>query len=101
LPVTGDGLLRAVIDNDAAGVFVLLKAGVDPNSRNSETKAGESPLFRVASCRPEIVRYLLDAGADVHVKDSFGRTPWDWVNGSRGPYAEEVLRALRQAGAAR
>lgn len=103
----GETLLDAVEKNDVAGVFILLRAGVDPNSR-SEMPAGHSPLFIIIpSTRPEITRLLLDAGADVKQKDKGGRVAWDWVRAAQwegdpvwAPFRLESLEMLRAAGAA-
>jgi HEAT repeat protein len=99
----GESLHRAVRENDIAGVFMLLKAGVDPNSPDS-TQAAPPPLCHVSPiARPEIVRLLLDFAADVNRKDKNGRTPLDWVAGRFNdrfrPFGEESLDMLRKAAA--
>ena len=59
-------------------VSILLKAGVNPNFRNSE---GFSLLnVAVANCRLEVVELLLQYGADANVEDSFlGTTPLSYA----------------------
>ena len=106
LSPSGSALGQAVDQNDAAGVYLLLKAGVDPNSRSS-SPASETPLFRVGrNTRPEIVRFLLDAGADPRLKDKFGRSVSDWVSSafsetrSSDPFGQESLEMIRTALAA-
>lgn len=97
-----DGLERAVKGNDLAGVYLLLKSGADPNARKSSPPA-DTPLFRVYSLtRPEIVRFLLDSGADPSLKDQFGRSAWDAVSRnfsdpSFTPFGQESLEMVRAA----
>jgi hypothetical protein len=104
LLANGETLLDAVWKDDVAGVFMLLKAGVDPNS-GSEMPAGHSALFIIGPrTRPEITRFLLDAGADVTRKDKSGKVPWDWVQDHWDerwvPFGKESIEMLRAAGAA-
>lgn len=99
----GESLHRAVVDRDIAGVFMILKAGVDPNAPASGA-AGQSPLCQVSTItRPEIVRLLLDFGADANRKDKNGLTPLDWAagrfNDAFRPFGDESLDMLRKAAA--
>lgn len=66
----------------AAGVEVLIKAGFDPSARarifNTD---GITPLhLAAANGRLEVVRQLLDAGADLEARDGeFNETPAEWA----------------------
>jgi hypothetical protein len=107
LTPSGEQLHAAVRHGDLAGVFLLLRAGVDANTR-APSPAGQTPLCLVSAfTRPEITRFLLDGGADPRFKDNFGRRPWDWAAGSFSdegvryqPFGKESLELLREAGAA-
>ena len=102
-----------------AALELLLKAGADINARITDTstytgriarrssmteRQGQTALFAVAqSGRAEIVRYFLEHGARIDVKDDMGRTPLDAASGNGGGRAgastEEVRTLLRNAAA--
>jgi ankyrin repeat protein len=104
-----------------AAMDLLLKAGADVNARITDTstytariarrssmteRQGQTALFTVAqSGRSEIVKYFLDHGARVDVKDDMGRTPLDAASGNGGgrggASTEEVRTLLRNAAAAK
>ncbi len=72
---TGDTLLHFYRSNPKR-LQLLLARGVDPNIK--DTEKGETPLLRV--CRGgvrelEVVKALIDAGADVNLADAEGSTP--------------------------
>lgn len=75
-PVDGNGstpLLVAARNDDAAQVRQLLKAGADPNVRNT---LGTTPLLEAAFLsNSEIIKALLDAGADPNAAGADGQTP--------------------------
>lgn len=75
-PVDGNGstpLLVAAGNDDAAQVRQLLKAGADPNVRNT---LGTTPLLEAAFLsNSEIIKALLDAGADPNAAGADGQTP--------------------------
>lgn len=57
-------------------VVLLLESGIDPDSPG----APSGPLHAAVSTqRTEIVRLLLDRGADIERRDRFGRTPLHWA----------------------
>jgi uncharacterized protein len=96
-------LLRAVIRNNGERVRRLLSEGVSPNAKND---CGISALTLAASGgSAEIVRELIQAGADVNVVDDFvPRTPLLWAIDDFGPddSAEDlynVVKLLAEAGA--
>lgn len=67
-------LLHYAINNsqDAGLIEVLLRYGVTPDHKNFR---GQTPLHFAARRAPEILKLLLDAGADVNIKDIKGQTP--------------------------
>lgn len=121
---------QAVKDGDLAAVTTELDAGFDPNHRDSYTNTplmvvedpriarrliaagadvnarnedGATPLIEAAkTCKLEVVRLLLQSGADVHVRDlSENRNALDWalVWFPEDKNYEEVVAVLRNAGA--
>jgi ankyrin repeat protein len=115
-PVAGG--VNAVIRYPAAArafaaMDLLLQAGADVNARITDTSSytgriarrssmterqGQTALFAAAQTgRGEIVRYLLDHGARVDLKDDMGRTPLDAASGNgggRGGASSEEIRTL-------
>jgi ankyrin repeat protein len=79
---------------------ILRQAGADVNARITDTSSytariarrsqmtdrqGQTALFVAAqAARADIVRYLLDHGARLDVKDDMGRTPMDAASGNTG-----------------
>ena len=67
-------IFQAAKAGDARAVERLLAAGTDPNAK--EPKAGYTPLHIAAfSGRTEVVRVLLDHGAQVDARDNMDMTP--------------------------
>lgn len=85
-------LCRAVINCDATHVKALLEAGADPDTR---FLSGVPVLAHTAGV-PEIVRLLIEAGANIEVLDNDGKRPlhfaaeWGTV---------KTVKALLEAGA--
>jgi Ankyrin repeats (3 copies) len=78
--------------NDARVARLLIAHGADPNSR--ESSRGFTPLHRASRFgRIEIVRLLIEHGANVEAKDDEGRTPLDWA---RGEQREEIIKLLSE-----
>jgi len=72
-------------------VNLLLEAGAPVNVADDR---GLTPLMMAANSRNkslELVRALLDRGADIHDKDEFGRTAADWAQAGARP---EIIAAL-------
>ncbi len=73
-------------------VKLLVKNGADVNARTKpgvETGAfmrdvrtkGETPLHRAAAyCDAEIIKYLIDNGADKETRDANGDSPMTWAS---------------------
>ena len=85
-------LCRATTRFNAKEVVpVLVEAGSDVNARSV---GKETPLHGAAFCGDlQTVRYLVEHGADVTVKEWQGKTPRDCVQGT-GPDADEMRRLL-------
>lgn len=87
----------AADDDTTKDVLVaeLLAQGQDPNDRDY---AGFTPLHAAAQYdRPDAVRALLDAGAEVNVRDDDGNTPLMYA--VRSPWTSpEVVQLLRDRG---
>jgi ankyrin repeat protein len=68
----GTGVLHLMAKRgDAASVSWLIQHGADPNSRWSHWDADVTPLhLAVLANHPDVARVLLDAGADLTLKDT-------------------------------
>jgi ankyrin repeat protein len=98
--VLGPGPPPNVIALSLETMEILRQAGADVNARISDVtsltariartntmteRQGQTALFLAAETgRTEVVRYLLDHGARVDIKDDMGRTPIDMIKGSEG-----------------
>lgn len=107
---TGENALHYTLSktsemNDRAEIVkVLIGAGIDVNKKTFAGKStlcfmrdaylkGESPLHRAAAYgNVAIIKMLLDAGAEVSMKDANGDTPLSW--GSWHLRDSDVLRLL-------
>ena len=89
-------LINAVIDGDDARVRRLLDRGAEPDDVDN---AGWCALhFAAQECSETMVRLLLDAGASLELRESYGNTPlWRAVSNYRG--GAEVISILLEAGA--
>jgi ankyrin repeat protein len=67
-------LVDAAIDGDRATVDELLAGGTDPDGLHPE-KRSTALIEAATKGHIEIVRSLIEAGADVNLRDSDGRTP--------------------------
>ena len=94
-PLTGEtplhvAALRGFADGSSDCIRLLLKAGantnvhtkvnvVTPSLASGTTVCGETPLhFAAAFGDEEMVRLLIDAGADIHAENAHGETPRIW-----------------------
>ena len=89
---SGYGLLRLSSLGGKIGA-VFLQGYSDPNPR---TRLGFTPLHQAAalSKSPAIITLLLDAGADVNIRDKSGKTPWDYAKENPALKGTRVLRRL-------
>ena len=103
--VLGPGPPADVVERSMETMDILLEAGADVNARITDTSSltariarsssmtgrqGQTALFFAAQVgRIEVVRYLLDRGAEVDVVDDSGRTLLDAARGNGGGRQEE------------
>jgi ankyrin repeat protein len=81
----------AAFKGNLAMVKSFLEAGAPVNVADDR---GLTPLMMAANSKsknPEVVRLLLDRGADVEAKDEFGRAAADWARAGGGP---EIVKML-------
>ena len=97
-------LLQTVVFRCASAVTELIKCGAAVNhclsfSASALPDVPLSPLM-VAACfrRPEVVQILLQAGADVNLKDAEGHTALDYARFDPKP-SRKVIALLEQCGA--
>jgi ankyrin repeat protein len=79
------------------GVRWLLAHGADPDVRCGREQETSLHVAARQGRRPEVVRLLLDHGADVHARRDDGRTAWELA---RRAGHEELVALLEEAGAA-
>lgn len=86
--------LIALLTGDIAKATLLLARGADPNARGS---CGRPPLFyAIQGHHPDVLRWLLREGADVHQSDEFGSTA---LNEAVEEDDHECVEILLDAGA--
>ena len=78
-----------------AAVKSFLAAGIDPNVRDDE--GGTALIAAVTGNQGDIVKLLLDKGADVNAKNKNGETALFWAPPMEG--AGDVIRLLLEKGA--
>lgn len=85
-------LIEAVKNNDINKINSILKSG--KADINSKDKYCETALM-IASCKGnlEIVKLLVDNGADINIKNNNGKTALDLAD------SEEIKEVLRKTGA--
>lgn len=74
-----DALADKVVDKDIAGIENLLSDGIDINTKQPST--GATVLMLACSYQDfeDVVRFLIDHGADVNAKSDDGKTPLTWA----------------------
>ncbi len=88
--------MNAVVDGDDARVRRLLDHGANPDDVD---KAGWCALhFAAQECSETMVRMLVDAKANLELREKYGNTPlWRAVSNYKG--GAEVISTLLKAGA--
>jgi ankyrin repeat protein len=101
----GTALHEASVNGHTDIVRALLAQGARPNVANAQ---GQPPLMLACVCagprktcpwRPDIVRLLIAARADVNTRDARGETALSWATGGTKAERDEVKQLLRNAGA--
>ena len=89
-------LHHAAFDGQIDMIRDLLKAGARANAQDS--RGVLALTFAVSSdhANPQVVRALIDAGADVNAAAKTGETPLDWADKFGHP---EIIAMLKKAGA--
>jgi len=99
----GTALQEAALNNHANIVRALLIKGAKPNDTN---ELGQTPLMMACNCsgprqscpeRAEIVKLLIDAGANVNAKDAHGFSGSRLVIGGTKAERDQVKQLLKNA----
>lgn len=91
-------LHQAAFDGQLDMVSDLLRAGARANAQDSRGVAALTFAVSSDHANPEVVRALIDAGADVNAAAKTGETPLDWAAKFGHP---EIIAMLKKAGAKR
>ena len=92
----GMTLLHAAIDHECPEIaYMLISGGAEVNPPECAGKDA-SPLHFAANGTPELVKMLLDAGADVHALDDEQSSPLHWAAEMKDP---AITMLLLEAGA--
>lgn len=101
-------LTDACLSGRAGIVGLLVKAGADLNKRcevrlkgTRGTTVATPLIIAVWEGHAEVVKLMLQAGANLTAKDSSGRTAMDWARASRKESAAQILSLLEHAGGLR
>ncbi|XP_034938412.1 L-asparaginase 1-like [Chelonus insularis] len=87
-------MMQAVLSRDLAKIVSLKNNGADVSQLNIDSRT----VLHIACCEGDInmVKALLEMGANVHIKDRFDRTPL--TEAVENDY-HEIIKLLRQCGA--
>jgi ankyrin repeat protein len=91
-------LCWALLCGRQAVIPILLASGADPNYVGHPSTRGSSAMVAAAQSTPEIVRLLLENGADPTVVDQDGRNMLEWAGNN--PIHGEAIIALLSSGTA-
>jgi ankyrin repeat protein len=88
-------LLIASVTHSTETIKALLDVGANPNVRDSLSRL--SPLHNICRAQPlnpEIIRVLINKGAQVDAMDSTGKTPMSYLHDNRIEEEKETLKAI-------
>lgn len=89
---------HAIHEDDVVIIETLLKKGANPNLRDSET--GETLLMSAARySTPEVVKALIDGGADVNARNKSGQTALTLADNKDNLWRKEIVTLLKTHGA--
>ncbi|TAL28220.1 MAG: peptidase C14, partial [Nitrospirae bacterium] len=97
----GTGLTQAAKEGDIAALQKLLDEGADINESGLGTKMGGPPIIHAAYyCRSEVVKYLINRGADINAISVPRSSGWRALHlAAWGSDCTEVVKLLLDAGA--
>lgn len=91
-PLNTSDLAKAIYDQDLQAVLELLAIGADPNENKAEEEESVPVLFiAVDEGNIDIVRALLNFGADIHAKDRAGNKILFWIDDDTPSELVELL----------
>jgi ankyrin repeat protein len=80
IPFDADTFLDRIKQGDTGSVDLLLRAGMDPDTREKGEGGRTGLIFSVIFGRLDITKLLLARGADIHARDAvFHLTPFLWA----------------------
>jgi uncharacterized protein len=89
---------HAIHEDDVVIIESLLKKGANPNLLDSET--GETLLMSAATySTPEVVRALIEGGADVNARNKSGQTALTLADSKDNLWRREIVALLKSRGA--
>ncbi len=77
LPYTAEAFIESAKNDDAHAVELYLKAGMDPNAKDSH--GNTALMYATAEERSQIMEALIKAHANVNEQNSNGGTALDWA----------------------
>jgi ankyrin repeat protein len=87
-------VVEAAEEGDLDKVKALIKQGRSINEHESKVKFGWTPLIAaIYQDNTNVVRYLIESGADLNLGDKNGETPLMWAM-ARGDEHVEVVKDL-------
>lgn len=89
-------LMIGVWLDGADGISALLRAGAKPNALDHRHMTALMMAVASDQANPEVIRRLIEGGAEINVADRYGETALDWARKYRDP---AVISVLEKAGA--
>lgn len=90
----GHSVLHIVAEQggDPQAVHVLIDAGLDANALTNPQMMGETPLMLAVrrNPNPEVIKALLERGADTKVRDTQGQRAWEGLRPEREAWLKDA-----------